>query len=68
MSVFRFGLVGPNFQLKRVFKNLVKQILKKGKLVNIPVLFVNKKKVLKRRLFGSILWLIVKLSKLIVFF
>jgi len=21
MSVFRFGLVGPNFELKRVFKN-----------------------------------------------
>jgi len=43
MSVFRFELVGPNFQLKRVFKNLVKQILKKGKLVNIPVLFNMKK-------------------------
>jgi len=24
MSVFRFGLVGPNFQLKRVFKNFLK--------------------------------------------
>jgi len=25
MSVFRFGLVGPNFELKRVLKNSVKR-------------------------------------------
>jgi len=68
MSVFRFELVGPNFQLKRVFKNLVKQILKKGKLVNIPVLFDTKKFFKEVTLFGFILWLIVKLNKLIVFF
>jgi len=38
MSVFRFGLVGPNSELKYVLKIFLKKNLKKGKLVNIPIL------------------------------
>jgi len=41
MSVFRYGLVGPNFDLKMILK-ITHVIWKKGKQVNIPVLIKKK--------------------------
>jgi len=38
MSVFRFELVGPKFELKLFLENSL-EFWTKGKLVNIPVLF-----------------------------
>jgi len=38
MSVFRYGLVGPNFELKMFLKLSFNEGRKKGKLVNIPIL------------------------------
>ena len=40
MSVFRFGLVGPNCKFNLFeWNNFLKIINKKGKMVNIPLLF-----------------------------
>ena len=68
MSVFRFELVGPNSWLKVSLEFFVmKNLRRKGNWL-IFQYFPLKKLLGGDSFFGFILWLVVKLNKLIVFF
>ena len=69
MSVFRYGLVGPNFQPNLLSETKCKKFcLKKGKMVNIPLLLNFGDCKVVTPTFGFVSWLIVELNKLFVFF
>jgi len=78
MSVFRYGLVGPNFQPNLLseqaaglpparLSRLPYACRKKGKMVNIPLL-LNAGDFRWRHRIGSVFWLIVELNILFVYF
>jgi len=78
MSVFRYGLVGPNFQPNLLSERAAETGLsfggvcsyacgKKGKMVNIPLLLKLGDFRWRHRI-GSVFWLIVELNTLFVCF
>ena len=77
MSVFRYGLVGPNFQPNLLSERAAVWSLsfggriyvcgKKGKMVNIPLLLKLGDFRWRHRI-GSVFWLIVELNILFVYF
>jgi len=79
MSVFRYGLVGPNFQPNLLSERaehlpgfgwgaMFRARGKKGKMVNIPLLPTAGDFKGGDTVWGSVFWLIVELNKLFVFF